>query len=248
VPCFREARRLPRFLGPLCVELERATGLPPVEILVVDDGSGEAGADALEQVVESERARHPALAALMRLPANIGKGGTVYAGWDRLAGHHRLLAFADADGAVPPAEVARLLALALAFPAATAVLASRAGGGHKVERKPLRRLAGLAFRGLVRLLFRLPVRDTQCGMKVVPAAEFRRVRGSLRESGFVFDIELAWALRAAGVELHEEPVEWHEQGGSHIRLSHALRMFLRVIALRRRLWARRVPGPPSPDS
>ena len=144
IPCFRESRRLPTFLPGLLSAME--TAALPVVIQIVDDGSGQSEADALDAFLEPLRAAHPAmLRPMLRLPANIGKGGTVYAGWDALAPLCTHLAFVDADGAIPADETARLLAMATTMPSGSAVFASRADGAL-VERQWLRQCAGLVFR------------------------------------------------------------------------------------------------------
>ena len=240
IPCYRESGRLPGFLPGLCDALAEGPA-PLAEVLVVDDGSGPAEADALEGLIEPLRARHGFVRPLLRLPRNEGKGATIRAGWDELAGRCRLLAFTDADGAVPAPEVARILRLASGLRGTVAVFASRAGS-YRVERKPFRRVASVLFRGLVHGLFPLPVRDTQCGLKAVPADAYRAIRPALREAGFLFDVELALNLVRHGCPLREEPVEWHEKGGSHLRARHGFGMFAALIGMRVRTRVRRGPG------
>ena len=239
IPCYRESGRLPGFLPRLCDALAEGP-VPLAEVLVVDDGSGPAEADALDGFIESVRARCGFVRPLLRLPRNVGKGATVLAGWDELAGRCRLLAFTDADGAVPAPEVARVLRLASGLRGTVAVFGSRTDR-HRVERKVYRRIASLLFRGLVHGLFPLPVRDTQCGLKVVPADAYRAIRPALRETGFLFDVELALNLVRHGCPVREEPVEWHEKEGSHLRASHGLGMFVALIGMRARTPVRRGP-------
>lgn len=239
IPCFREGDRLPGFLPRLCENLDDPS-LPETLLLVVDDGSGEPHVSVVHDLVESLRPRYRFLGPLLRLPANVGKGATIRTGWNRLADSCRLLAFVDADGAVPGPEVARFLRLAAAQPADTALFASRLDAS-KVARRPGRRLAGLMFRLLVRILFRLPVRDTQCGLKAVPTAAYQRLRDRLRQKGFLFDVELAAQLARTGVGIVAESVAWREIPGSHLRPGHVLAMLRTIISIRWNLSCRRAP-------
>lgn len=237
IPCYRESKRLPRFLPGLCDELAKS-GLPGLNILVVDDGSGGHEASLLEEHVLEVQSAHPFLLDPLLLPENVGKGGTVYAGWNHLAPSARCLAFVDADGAVPPRSCRRFLETASALPPHTALFASRLGGGH-VHRSPARRFAGWGFRTLVRLLFALPVGDTQCGLKMIPTASWLAVRDSLQRTDFLFDIELATALLYHGDRIESLPVDWDEKPGSHLGPVEAARMGWALLTLRASL-----PRPP----
>jgi dolichyl-phosphate beta-glucosyltransferase len=234
IPCFRESGRLPGFLPGLCEMLSAAR--LPVEIQVIDDGSGEIEQSKLASFIESQRVKCAALRPLKTMPINQGKGAAVYHGWD-LATVEEFVAFVDADGAVPPAEVARVLALATEPQfAAHALYAVRVvGAGRSVRRTLLRRFTGQVFRSLARFFFTLPVPDTQCGFKVVPTAAYRTVRALLREYRFCFDVELTVCLDRAGVAIISIPIDWAESPGSRVRPATIRNMFFSLLRLRRRL-------------
>jgi dolichyl-phosphate beta-glucosyltransferase len=132
IPCFKESGRIQPFLESLCAEMEKLGG---VSLLVVDDGSGAEETSRLRSVVDGFRGRHPFVREMLELPENVGKGGTVYAGWEAHAGE-RWIMFVDADGSVSASEVARVIRLAREENHATrAYFASRVAMlGHQVER------------------------------------------------------------------------------------------------------------------
>ncbi len=171
----------------------------------------------------------------------MGKGGAVYAGLDAAPPHATLVAFVDADGAVSPSEVVRLVALAMALespaPAIFAVRDSHRQG--MVERTVIRNVMGHVFAFLVHLLFRFPFSDTQCGFKIVPHEAYRGIRPGLSVTGFDFDIELAYRLLEAGTAIRPEPVRWHESPGSKVNASAAVSMFCTLVLLRVRLLRHR---------
>src|SRR5262245_43479069 len=137
IPCFQERERLPRFLPAL---LEAVRDLD-VTVRVVDDGSSPEQQDWLRGYIAELQAAFPRLEAAQINPVNQGKGGTVYSGWDRPDGAMSL-AFADADGAVPADEVARLLRQAAARPERAAFAVRTAENGTRVSRALHRRVAG----------------------------------------------------------------------------------------------------------
>lgn len=235
IPCYHESGRLPGFLPGLCAALSDA-GLP-VAVQVCDDGSGEEEQARLRAVVDALRLVHSLLRPLATLSENKGKGGAVYAGWG-LATTEEFVGFVDADGAVSAAETTRVAAIALsAAQSGAATIAVRVNGaGRRVQRTPVRLVTGLGFRALVRLLFGLPIPDTQCGCKIVPAAAWRTLQPHLQESRFCFDVELLCHLIRHGIRLHAVPIDWVESPGSRIRPATVTEMLISLLRLRRRLW------------
>ena len=230
IPCFHERERLPRFLPEL---LEALQGMV-VSVRVVDDGSSPDQQEWLRSYIAELQPRYPALEAPEITPVNQGKGGAIYTGWDR-PGPAALLAFADADGAVPAAEVARLLREAAARPESATFAVRTGADGTRVSRALHRRIAGWVFRRLVRRFFHFPIPDTQCGCKIVPAEAYAAFRSLLQERRFTFDVELTWHLLHRGREIRPVPVNWSERPGSHLRAASVMAMFRSLQSLRRRL-------------
>lgn len=211
----------------------------------VDDGSGSTEADILRETIEELAPRHRVLSEGVFLDKNQGKGGAVYSGWDSADGEDfEWLAFVDADGAVSASETARLLGIAASQTPADreCLFAVRVGeGGTKVRRTFIRKILGQIFRFLVKVTFGLPARDTQCGLKCVPAIRYREVRPLLAERRFVFDVELAARLVRTGCSIREIPISWHESPGTRLHIASAARMLFALVAVRWRLFFKRAP-------
>lgn len=140
IPCLRERARLPLFLPALLTSLAAAAA--PVEVLVVDDGSGEEEKAWLREYVSGLQEAYAGLLPPLLLPENAGKGGAVYAGWASAGAEHTHVGFVDADGAIPPEETARLCVLAIRTPK-RAIFAVRTGEDETmVQRHPGRGVAG----------------------------------------------------------------------------------------------------------
>jgi dolichyl-phosphate beta-glucosyltransferase len=234
IPAYHESKRLPNFLPGLC-EVAAAADVP-IDIQIVDDGSGPGEQDSLEQFLAPVREKYPFVRPLRRLEANRGKGEAVYSGWD-LADGQLWLAFVDADGAVPAAEVVRLSQM-VSNPelAGKAIFAVRLlGAGRTVKRTLARLITGQVFRWLVHALFDLPVPDTQCGFKIIPASWYRRIRGQLHEHRFCFDVELTCILLRAGCRIESVPIDWHESPGGRVHPRAIYEMLASLLRLRRRL-------------
>jgi dolichyl-phosphate beta-glucosyltransferase len=231
IPAFRESRRLPSFLR----ELTQQLGNTHYEcrVLVVDDGSGSEEQAKLRELIQSLSAGH-VLPPLL-LANNVGKGGAIRAGWEQ-AGHAKHLVFVDADGAIGPREVCRLLDVAHRSGGRTAIFGSRVKMlGKSIERGFLRHLTGRFFASLVGAFISPQVYDSQCGIKIIPADFFRKFKHRLRENGFCFDVELLAALLDADVDLREVPIDWTDQPGSKVSvLRDTCRLVAGLFRIRRR--------------
>ena len=232
VPAYNEAVRLPGYLKDIQAYFEGRDEL--YEIIVVDDGSRDGTAERVREVA----AGRPGV-IVHALPQNRGKGYAVRAGMARAVGALRLMA--DADGATPIGEVARLEA-AIAAGADIAV-GSRVLPDPTVARqvRTHRMLSGHVFNFLVRRLGVVGVVDTQCGFKLFRGAVAAALFPRLATDGFGFDVELLLLAQRRGYRVAEVPVTWADQPGSKVGvLRDGPRMLREVLAARRRLA--RLPG------
>ena len=237
IPAYRESERLPEFLSSLCKQAS-ASDLP-IKICPVDDGSGEMEAGKMRELVSRLQPQYPCLKNAVCLDQNTGKGGAIYAGWDAAREKNfQWLAFVDADGAVSPEETIRVISEAVSIPIEqkTCTWAVRVHTDEtKIRRTFLRKILGNIFRLLVKVTFHLPVRDTQCGLKCIPAEAYRKIRHHLVEKRFVFDVELCMQLGREGYRIRENPISWNESSGSTLNMRSALRMLISLIGVRWRI-------------
>jgi dolichyl-phosphate beta-glucosyltransferase len=224
IPAYNEAARIPATLDALRVFLDRDGRR--AEVIVVDDGSTDSTSEVVRRVeTDDDRIR------LIRLPQNRGKGYAVRTGVVNASG--RLVLFADADGATPFAELARLESH---LDARTRVaIGSR--GIHdrttKVEARLYRRIAGRLFHAVVRLYAMRGFTDTQCGFKLFDSAAAHDLFSRMRMSGYSFDVEVLLMAVRAGYDVAEVPVNWTHQPGSKVHVVRdGLRMAVDVLRIR----------------
>ncbi|MHB8971849.1 MAG: dolichyl-phosphate beta-glucosyltransferase [Pirellulaceae bacterium] len=208
LPAYNESGRLPRYLETIRHYLGGA-GMNPYEVIVVDDGSS----DHLFASMARTSADWPQL-KVIRHPRNEGKGAAVRTGVFAALGGRVL--FADADGATPIEEESKLTA-ALAAGADLAV-GSRLLADEQVERHRTwtRAALGRLFAAVVRRMFSLTVRDTQCGFKMFRGVCAKRLFSLSQETGYLFDIEILALAQHFDYRLTEVPVRWSEQPGSRL--------------------------------
>jgi dolichyl-phosphate beta-glucosyltransferase len=230
IPAYNEARRLPRHLGEVVAYFDGRN--EAYEILVVDDGSTDATAEAVGAVARS----HPAVDVL-RSDRNEGKGAAVRRGMLAARGDVRL--FTDADGATPIGEIKRLEPALAA--GADVVIGSRArrDASVSVVARRHRVVAGRIFSRIVQVLAVPDVSDTQCGFKAFTAKAAEDLFARLRTPGFAFDVELLMLARAAGYRVVEVPVNWTHQPGSKVGvLGNGPGMLREIVRARLRMRRR----------
>jgi dolichyl-phosphate beta-glucosyltransferase len=231
LPAYNEADRLPPFLASVRRYLDAAEP-GRYEVIVVDDGSS----DRLPEVLAALTEEWPAL-RVIRHPENRGKGAAVRTGM--LAGRGERLLFADADGATPIEEEARLADAIRA--GADVAIGSRllAAAGQTRRRSWVRGLTGRLFAALARWWLGIKVRDTQCGFKMFRRQPARELFSRSKEPRYLFDLELLVLAGQLGYRVVEVPVSWSEVPGGHLSLARELfKLPLALWRLRRRLFRR----------
>ena len=224
VPARNEEHRLGRMLDSYLPYFTEKYG-DQIEFIVVVNGS----TDRTAEVARAYAERWPGLKVLED-PNPIGKGGAVKKGFEAAQGEW--IGFVDADGATPPEAFEDLVRHLNGH---GAIIANRWHPESVVTpRQPWsRRVASRLFNLLVRLLFRIPIRDTQCGAKVLTRRAMKDILPHLGITQWAFDVDLLFQLRRHGYSIAERPTVWHDIPGSHIRIGRSsLEMFVAIVRLR----------------
>lgn len=199
------------------------------EIVVVDDGS----TDATRAAASRAQVHVPALRVLS-YPRNRGKGFALRYG----AGHARgdCIVFLDADLELHPKQLPVLLEI-LNRQDADFVIGSKR---HPESPDPdpaqafpwSRRVLSELYCLLVTLLFRLPVRDTQAGMKLFRRQVLSEVLPAVRTTRFAFDLDVLVHAHRAGYHVAEAPVAARFlRTSSRLKLRDVLRIWADTLGL-----------------
>lgn len=210
------------------VDVLRSAGVT-FEIITVSDGSTDGSQGTLGGLPDR-------LVRRVELDRNGGKGQALQVGL--AMGRGRYLGFLDADGDLSPELLAPFVTLMRLYEP-DIILGSKRHPMSSVHYPPLRRLYSMGYQALIRLLFRLNVRDTQVGIKLVNRDVMAAVLPLLVERRFAFDLELLVVARHLGYDrLFEAPVRIEERFHSTISgravwsmLVDTLAIFLRLRVL-----------------
>ncbi|HTU72454.1 MAG TPA: glycosyltransferase [Trebonia sp.] len=224
VPARNEARRLPAGLRALCA---KAATLPvPAAIVVVDSASTDSTAEVARN--------WPAGSVPVRLLRcdRPGKGLAVRTGL--LATQAPVVGFCDADMATDLSALDAAIGLLAA--GHQVVIGSRGLRESVVESRSstVRRAGAFVFRAVAAAIVPGST-DTQCGFKFFAGPLARTAAGSLRTSGFSFDVELLASCLRLGATVTEIPVQWQDVSGSTFSVSRHSAAVFRDLAS---IWLR----------
>ncbi len=186
--------------------------------------------DKTREVVDRVAVEFPEVSVL-EFTEPIGKGGALIEGL-KLAPMVDLIGYVDADGATGPAA---FLDLINRSNEADCVVGSRWIKGAVLHRSQTgrRQFASRVFHVIVQALFRMNIRDTQCGAKVLRRAAVERIRENLFIADMAFDINLLYLIKRAKMRILEVPTEWTDKVGTKVALGKtSLTMLLSILRLR----------------
>ncbi len=194
------------------------------EIIVVLNGCKDATLNIVKQYAHYSQLRYK------NITSAIGKGGAVIEGFKLAQG--KLVGFVDADDSTKAKEFHKIQQH---LADADGIIASRWIRGA-VTRPPqplYRRIASRAFNILVRILFQLPLRDTQCGSKLFRREAIQKVLPQIGITSWAFDIDLLYQLKKNHYRIIETPITWENNTNSTLRIRKAaIEMFLAITRLR----------------
>jgi glycosyltransferase involved in cell wall biosynthesis len=224
IPAYREAPAIGATIARVRAELATVAADGGLEVVVVDDGSGDGTADA---------ARAAGADHVLAFPANRGKGAAVRAGM--LAATGRTRVFTDADLSYAPAQIERLLVEVEAGWDVVVGNRHHHGSTTLVAAGALRQVGGRVINLATRTVLVGPHEDTQCGLKAFRSDVARVIFDHSHVDGFAFDVEVIHLVERYGLSLSEVEVEVANSDRSTVHVARdALRLLADLARIRRR--------------
>ena len=224
IPAYNEENRIGRTLDDYGSYFFDKLG-DDYEIFVVLNGCRDRTLD----VVREYSKKYPTI-KYVDIKEAIGKGGGLIEGFKIVNGDY--IGFVDADGATKDEAYYNLYEQIKDY---DGIIASRWIKGAKIRvRQTLgRRIASRSFNVIVRVLFGIPVVDSQCGAKLFTRTAIKSVVNELGTTRWAFDIDLLYLLKRNGFKLTEVPTEWDDQAESQLNMYRVIpEMLLAIIRLR----------------
>ncbi len=234
VPAFNEQDRLGDSINTILAYL--ALNGVKGELIVVDDGSG----DATAAIAESACAKFPdADTKVIRYAENRGKGFAVKTGL--LAVSADVALFSDADLSTPIGEINKLID-PITVGDYDVTFGSRALDRSLIgTHQPWRReQGGRVMNLIIKTMSGLPFYDTQCGFKAFNMTKFRPLLDLMTIDRFGFDVEFLFVAKRNDLRLAEIPVRWNDVEGSKVSVVRDTRRMISELNQIRRNAKKRV--------
>ncbi len=215
IPAYNEAQRI----GKLLKEI-RASVSNIKEVIVVFDGN-----DSTPEVVETI---YPD-AKILQYTRKLGKGMAVVKGIESATGD--MVAFIDADGSISGSELERLKEFQKND---NFVIASRwLETSRVVGKQPLYRIfLGRIFHYFVFFIFRIPLKDTQCGLKIFNTRNAKSIIQKVQVYDWAFDVSMIYHGMEEGLTPKEIGITWLNESNSKLKVFTTVpRMFFSVVLM-----------------
>lgn len=164
------------------------------EIIVVDDCSNDDTFLQLNNIQDIN---------VYRKTIQQGKGSAVKTGWKIAEGD--LVLVIDSDLQIKPTEIEVFLNQMEHYNA-DVVVGNKRHLFSNVKYPLIRRIVSLGYNSLVRFLFGLQLRDSQCGFKLFKKAVLDKIMPKILVKQFAFDLEILVALKENNIRVADAPV------------------------------------------
>jgi len=224
-PCYNDAATIAGMVDAARTTIGRLGAVG--RIVVVNDGSADASGAVLAELLE----RVPELHVVTH-DQNRGYGGALISGFAEATGEW--VFYTDGDAQYDPRELA--------------LLAERASDqvdvvqGYKLHRADgvMRTVVGRMYHGLVRQMFGLQIRDTDCDFRLIRRSLLDQIE--LQQTSGAFCVELVRKLQDAGARFTEVGVHHYERPYGRSQFFRVSAVTGTFVALGRLWWElRRAP-------
>src|SRR3989338_6507927 len=230
IPAYNEEKRIGGTLeeyGKFFTRLKKTNKLDS-EILIVINNTQ----DRTEEIVKKYQKKYKIIKSLNLKQG--GKGFAIIEGFKKVLKNPEdgLIGFFYADIATSPEAFYNLVKNINGF---DGIIASRYISGAKVNpRQTWKRIfVSRIFNFLIRALFLMNYRDTQCGAKVFKHNVLQKVIEKLTVTKYAFDVDLLYHLEKKGFKIKEFPTVWSDRKYSKVNfLKAGPFMALGVIRIR----------------
>lgn len=230
VPCYNEEERVYGSIVRIVHTLE--TKFKKLEVICVNDGSTDNTAKELFRLLDG---RYQDKVKVVSYSENRGKGHALTEGVKETSGD--LTAFLDADLELAPELLFNFMQI-MRQKNADVVIGSKMHKDSKIDYPVNRRIMSIGYYLLLKLLFRLEVKDTQTGIKLFKTELIKEAMRQVRVKGFAFDIEVLVICNKHKAKIVDAPITLNfsrEHGIGRIRLRDIFVMFKNTLEIFGRL-------------
>ena len=221
IPAYNEAEHLKECVATLETALQKLD--LNFEVIITEDGSTD-GTDKVAQELSDEDSAVKHLHNAVRL----GRGKAVHKAFESAEGN--VIIYTDVDLSTDLQHIADMIKAV--ENGADIATGSRLIRGSVVKRTFLREMTSRVYNLLIRVMFRSPISDHQCGFKAFRKATVGTLLNKVKGKHWFWDTELIIRAVKQGYSVVEIPVKWVQSDETKVRLgSDAKQMTANMLKL-----------------
>lgn len=204
------------------------------EVIIIDDGSK----DNTYKIVSENLLNFNGKVKIERYDKNMGKGYAIKHGFNFISGDYVL--FLDADMDLHPKQINNFIDL-MRKHQADVVMGSKRHKDSVVDYPQSRKILSNGYYFLIKILFVLPVKDTQTGLKLFRYEALKNSISKIVIKRYAFDLELLVVLHKLGYKVVECPIYLKptRRYYNRIGLKDIYHTFMDTIAIFYRLYIKK---------
>lgn len=219
IPAYNEEKRIIPTLKKVISFFEF---IKSYEIILVDDGSQ----DETQNVVEKLAIKN---LKIVKHKENFGKGKAVKTGVENALGNMILLMDADCSASLDSYYKLEK-EINNNFPI---VIGSRALSDSIISARFGRKILGRIFSFYINLLFKLNIKDTQCGFKIFQGKVIKDLITFQTLDSYAYDVELLYLAKKKNYGIKEVAINWRHVPNSKVDvIKDGFKMFIECLIIR----------------
>lgn len=234
IPAYNEAKTIVQTLQETIKVFENFKDFKnSFEIIVVDDGSLDNTAETVNNFIKST----PENISIRGYKPNQGKGYALKYGFNFASGEYVL--FIDADLDLHPSLAVKMYEM-LKKEDADAVIGSKKNRHSTINYPFIRKFLSSGYYFFIRTMFKLPVRDTQTGIKLFKYDILKKCLDKVKVKKYAFDLELLLAINRKGSKILESPIDLRtKRRFGRIGVKDILTVFIDTVKIFYRFYIKR---------
>ena len=227
-PLYNEAKRL-HYTFKDIEKFEKKKIIKNVEYIFVNDGSND---DSKKIIYNYLKLKKSNKFKVINIKKNKGKGNALKKGI--INSKKNWILTLDTDISVSILQLNEWIKKNYLNRKVQIYFGSRNLNNSKVEFKLHRKILGIIFSFILKLLLKINIKDTQCGFKLYENKIAKFLFKTIKDDGFVHDVEIALLSKKYNFKLKELPVKWSHKKDSKINLfTDTIEMFYKLIVIRK---------------
>lgn len=169
------------------------------ELILSNDGSAD---NTLEELSTLEE-KYKGIIKVASVSVNQGKGHALKRAFEKASGEY--IAFCDADMELNPAQLENFFSI-MKEENADIVIGSKRHPKSQINYSFTRKIISALYFYFVKVFFRLPIKDTQTGLKLFKRDVLTRLFPRVIVKAFAYDLEILSSAHRAGYKIAEAPI------------------------------------------